>query len=177
MISRAELARAADSAQSPSAERPLALTLVWPEMVTRLGSWFTTLATARSSCCARGLGRAEPVSYIERRFRDRGVVVTVVQRKGEIVVLTDSEAAVENARQFDLKVKSAARAHFRAVNVDRALLEEGERAVHDRNVEVQGRQLAAMRAAKALPEPRPHTRSTPLPPGVKAGGIKVIGEH
>jgi hypothetical protein len=116
-------------------------------------------------------------AYIERRFRDRGVVVTVVQRKGEIVVLTDAEAAVENARQFDLKVKSAARAHFRAVNVDRSQLDDGDRAVHDRNVEVQGRQLAAMRAAKALPETRPHARATPLPPGAKTGGVKVTGEH
>jgi hypothetical protein len=123
------------------------------------------------------LASLKAVSYIERRFRDRGVVVTVVQRKGEVVVLTDSEAAVENARQFDLKMKGAARAHFRNMNVDRANLPPGELEVHDRNLEVEGRRRAADRAAmKALPETKPHARTTPLPPGVKAGGVKVIGE-
>ncbi len=103
-------------------------------------------------------------AYIERRFRERGVVVTVVQRKGEVVILTDSEASNENARQFDLKVRGAARAHFRNVGVDRSKLLEAEVGAHDRTVETQGRQLAAMRQAKRLPKPTPHKRTTPLLP-------------
>ncbi len=44
------------AAQSLSALAPLALALVWPEMLMRLGSWLITLATARSSSLARSLG-------------------------------------------------------------------------------------------------------------------------
>jgi hypothetical protein len=107
-------------------------------------------------------------SYLERRFRDRGQIVTVVQRKGDVVILTDAEAATENSRQFDLKVRGAARAHVRGQGVDRSQLNEGDRAVHDRNLESQGRQLSALRAAKGLPTPSAHKRQTPLPPGVKS---------
>lgn len=106
-------------------------------------------------------------AYIERRFRERGLVVTVVQRKGNVHILTDQEAAEENRRQFDLKLKGAARAHVRNVGVDRGNLPEGDRAKHDRSLETQGRQLAAMRQAKKLPTPTAHQRTTPLIPSAK----------
>lgn len=107
------------------------------------------------------------VAYVERRFRDRGIVVTVVQRKGEIHVLTDAEAAVENARRFDLGIGAATRAHFRNQHVDRSQLPANEIDRHDRRLESDGRYLSGGKTARALPAPRPHQRATPLPPGTE----------
>jgi len=100
--------------------------------------------------------------YIEDSFEDRGELVTVVQRRHDLVVLTDDEAVGHNARQFRVGIRKAARSHRRALAVDRAQISPVRLQEHDRNLEVNGRILSAIRTAKReiLPSPRP--RETPL---------------
>jgi hypothetical protein len=111
--------------------------------------------------------------YIARSVLDkRGEVWTIVERDGELRILTDSEAAKENERTILLKMRSVARAHHRALNVDRAQLTEEERDVHDRNLQRRGRQIASWREAGRTPKPVATERSTPLLPGTKRKAAK-----
>src|SRR5678810_469565 len=51
------------------------------------------------------------VNHIARRFLDRGEIVTVTQRKHDLVILTDDEVPAHNARLFRNDIRKAARAH------------------------------------------------------------------
>lgn len=105
--------------------------------------------------------------YVTRRFRDRGETVTVVDRKHNLVILTDAEAAEYNDQRFAIELRGAARAHARNLGVDRANLTTAQVRTHDRALEVNGRLLGAIRKERVaiLSE---HKRSTPLPPGAKS---------
>lgn len=88
------------------------------------------------------------IEYIARRLASRGEVVTVAQRKHDLVVLTDDEAIGHNAQQFKIAIRKARRSHTRQLAVDRSqvststLLKE-----HDRNLEVGGHVISSISRA------------------------------
>lgn len=99
--------------------------------------------------------------YIARRFLDRGEIVTVTQRKHDLVILTDEEMPAHNARLFKNNIRAAARTHARMLGGDRSKMSEETLRVHDRALTVQGAQLAAMASACKDLKPRPRERQLP----------------
>lgn len=106
-------------------------------------------------------------NYIVRRFRDRGEIVTVVERKHDLVILTDDEASKYNDERFAINIRGAARAHTRNLGVDRSKLSAGVIDEHDRRIVNNGRVLGAIRNERASIAIG-HRRTTPLPPGAKS---------
>jgi hypothetical protein len=99
--------------------------------------------------------------HIARRFLDRGEIVTVTQRKHDLVILTDEEVPAHNSRLFRNDIKKAARAHARQLGADRSLMTEETLKLHDRTLSVQGAQLAAVSRVRREFSPSPRTRTTP----------------
>ncbi len=99
--------------------------------------------------------------YIAHRLAERGDPVTVVERKHNLVVLTDTEASTHNERAFDNRVNAAARSLRRLANVDRSQLDPDRLASHDRALEVRGRVLSAARRARRTPALAASKRQTP----------------
>lgn len=103
--------------------------------------------------------------YIVQRLAERGLHVTIAQRKHSLMILTDEEASTYNAHRFDLELGGAGRALRRLAEVDRSQLSSGRIVDHDRALEVRGRMLAAARRERRQLQPKPHERTTPgLPP-------------
>lgn len=107
------------------------------------------------------LAAMRAVEYIAERFEERGEIVTITQRKHDLVVLTDDEAIEHNARQFKAGIRKSTRSHHRALGVDRSRVAPERLADHDRGLEAQGRTLAAIRQARREVKPAPRERSTP----------------
>lgn len=106
------------------------------------------------------------VKYVSRRFLDRGEIVTITQRKHDLVVLTDDEMPAHNARIFRNNLRAAARSHARMLGGDRSRMSEDTIKLHDRALVVQGAQLSALGRARAEVKAMPRERATPaLPPG------------
>jgi hypothetical protein len=118
---------------------------------------------------AYGMAAMRAVAYISRRFLDRGEVVTITQRKHDLVVLTDEEVPAHNARLFRLNIRRAARAHGRMLGSDRSLMSNDAAAIHDRSVAVQGAQLQAI--SKVIRETRALRRERQTP-GLVSGRKK-----
>jgi hypothetical protein len=106
--------------------------------------------------------------YIQGRFLDRGEVVTLTQRKHDLVILTDDEMPAHNARLFRNDIKKAARAHARMLGGDRSKMSDATVKLHDRALTVQGAQLAAISRARLEVKAATRERTTPaLAPGKK----------
>lgn len=116
------------------------------------------------------LAAMRAIDHIASRLRERGEIVTVVQRKHDVVILTDTEASEHNASLFQSRIRSAARAHVRQLGVDRSQLDPEKLAGHDRALETQGRVLSAIRRARRLPQPQPTRRATPA---IAAGSART----
>lgn len=97
---------------------------------------------------AFNLASMKASNYIARRFLDRGEVVTITQRKQNLVILTDEEMPTHNARLFRNDIKRAARTHMRMLGGDRSKMSEETQKVHDRELTVQGAQLSAVSRAR-----------------------------
>jgi hypothetical protein len=102
---------------------------------------------------------------IIRELRDREKHFTVAMVKGSLRVLTDSEAALYNARAFKAKFRGAGYALRRAARVDQSRLEDGQRKEHERNLITFGKMLQAAKAARRAISATPHERTTPGLPG------------
>jgi hypothetical protein len=100
--------------------------------------------------------------HISRRFLDRGEIVTITQRKHDLVILTDEEMPAHNARMFRNDIRKAARAHARMLGGDRSKMSEQTLKVHDRALAVQGAQLAALATARKEFKPSRRERATPV---------------
>lgn len=100
-------------------------------------------------------------AHIAKRFLDRGEIVTITQRKHDLVILTDDEMPAHNARLFKNDIRKAARAHARMLGGDRSKMSEDTLKVHDRALTVQGAQLAAIANARREFKPKPAERKTP----------------
>lgn len=99
--------------------------------------------------------------YIARRLDERGEPATVIQEGDEIVVLTDEQARVYNARRFSLSRQAGERAFRRLGQVDRANLSDNGRKELDRDLVVIGRRIQADRAARREVAPKVMERATP----------------
>lgn len=101
-------------------------------------------------------------TFVVKAFEDRGEVVSVVHRKYDLVILTDTEQVDYNADAFRAGIRAAVRAHKRALGADRAQIDEARLADHDRAVLNQGRILSAVtRERRAIAAPAPRERLTP----------------
>lgn len=99
--------------------------------------------------------------HIARRFLERGEVVTITQRKHDLVVLTDEEMPSHNARLFKNEIRKAARIHQRTLGGDRSKMSAETVKVHDRTLTVQGAQLAAISRATREVKAQMRERQTP----------------
>ncbi len=98
----------------------------------------------------------------------RGKVYTVVCRKCNIHVLTDSDASKYNQRAFDNGVKKSRRSTARLLSVDVSNLSPAEVVEHDRATNRQARALAALKAGM---------RGLPINvPGIKSDRVNPLGE-
>lgn len=88
---------------------------------------------------------------IERELKERGRHVTVVQRKGAIRILLDSEAAEYNSMRFRQQQEGLVRSHYRGLAVVSANLDETERKRHERRMENQSKILQGMIAGGSRP--------------------------
>jgi hypothetical protein len=99
--------------------------------------------------------------YIAQRFADRGEVVFVAQVHGSLRVLTDEEAPAYGAKLFREGMRKAGHAHARQAAANRAMMSAATLAIHDRDLEVQGRMLAAATRERRSLTPKPTARQTP----------------
>ena len=100
--------------------------------------------------------------YITRRLAERGERVVVAQRQNDLVILTDEEAVAYTANEFRAGLRKTILNHTRTQDIDRANLSETRLQMHDRELEIQGRMVEAIRSAKASPTAIPSRRATPL---------------
>lgn len=111
---------------------------------------------------AYGLAAMRAAEYISKRFEERGEIVTVSQRKHDLVVLTDEEAVEHNERSFNSGLRKAAKSHHRSLGIDRsAIVDDKVLKAHDRGLEKQGRILSSIREARRPISPKPRERMTP----------------
>lgn len=99
--------------------------------------------------------------FIAKRFLDRGEIVTITQRKHDLVILTDEEMPAHNARLFKNDIRKAARVHARMLGGDRSKMSDDTLKLHDRAITVQGAQLAAITGVRRTFALTPKERSTP----------------
>jgi hypothetical protein len=110
---------------------------------------------------AFNLASMKASNHIARRFLERGEVVTITQRKHDLVILTDDEMPTHNSRLFKNDIKRAARTHMRMLGGDRSKMSEDTLKVHDRELTIQGAQLAAVSRVKRELRAKPVERTTP----------------
>lgn len=100
-------------------------------------------------------------AHVELRFADRGEPVTIAESDGDLMILTDAEAATYNDARVWGYVRRAAMALKRQRDVDRSKLDDDQRKRHDRALETNGRAIMAATRERALPAPKPNQRQTP----------------
>lgn len=110
---------------------------------------------------AHQLGVLQLMGQIERDMWAANKRVTLKLDKGAIVVCTDSEAAIKNARDFMLGLRKLSRSHVRNQFVDVSQLADDERAAHERKLEVEGKYLQAVASTRKEIRLQSHSRSTP----------------
>lgn len=99
--------------------------------------------------------------FVVSAFEERGLVVTVVIRGDSLKICTDDEQYAPNTRSIATGQRKMRRGHGRMIGADRSKMSPEILAKHDRAVEVNGRKLAAMRAATSPELPAATERSTP----------------
>ena len=105
-------------------------------------------------------------AFVVRRFADRGEVITVVYRDGDLVILTDEGQVEYNAESFRRGIRTARRAHSRMLGADRSKIADAKALeMHDRRLEVQGRVLGAVARESRVPALAAATRTAPALPG------------
>lgn len=106
---------------------------------------------------------------VERKCRERGLLVTVKAEHGSLRILLDPEASEWNDKRERSLLGQFARTHQRLNAVDVGQLGDGDRELHERRLTVSGTFMAAfIGAKKKLVELLPHKRKTPgLPADAK----------
>lgn len=104
----------------------------------------------------------QAVEFVRRRFADRGEIVTITAESASLRILTDEEQVEYNVDQFRFGIRKARRAHARQLGADRSQIANSQLLdAHDRAIEVQGRQLAAVARERRMLPPAPTPRLTP----------------
>jgi hypothetical protein len=98
---------------------------------------------------------------IQNELALRGKSVVVRCDHGALRILTDSEAAEHTAAVFNQRKRQMVRAHASAMRVDTGKLTDEQKISHERNLLLQGAQLAAMKDAKKKMTLAAHERKTP----------------
>lgn len=98
---------------------------------------------------------------LERQLWDSSRPFTVRQRRGDIAILDDSDAAKYNHARFNKDFNDMFRVHKRADAVDVANLTAEEAARHERAGTVRSAVLAGMLQSRHEVKPKAHRRSTP----------------
>lgn len=98
---------------------------------------------------------------IQNELALRGKSVVVRCDHGALRILTDSEAAEHTAAVFNQRKWQMVRAHASAMRVDTGKLTDEQKISHERNLLLQGAQLAAMKDAKKKMTLAAHERKTP----------------
>lgn len=89
-------------------------------------------------------------SQIRNELEQRGRPVNVQCEKGSLRILTDPESVEYTANLFSQRKRQLMRAHRYGLSVQVSNLDEQQRLSHERNIVVQGAQLAAMHDARRL---------------------------
>lgn len=97
---------------------------------------------------AYGIALMALQSQVQSELLLRGRPVVVRCDKGALRILTDPEAADHTAKLFAQRKRQLVRAHGYGMRVQVANLDEQTRLSHERNIVVQGAQLAAMHDAR-----------------------------
>jgi hypothetical protein len=114
--------------------------------------------------------QAKIVGFIcefQNQLWDRGKPFTVINRRGTVAILTDTEASVYNRRWFLGRKRGLLKNHRQLLHVDASQFDPDTAKGHDRAVVIQGRTLAAMLEARTI-RPVAYQRATamlPAPPG------------
>lgn len=96
-------------------------------------------------------------SFIEKSLRERGENVTVVSRKGSLVILTDAEAGPYQCRAGKQGARRIRRSFFRHLQIDLSKLTEDQRKEWDRD-QIKLSLLFNGVNMKKLPTNKPHKR-------------------
>jgi hypothetical protein len=107
----------------------------------------------------KALGVIDTIDAGMRRLR--GLICTYRFLGGSIFVLTDAQAAVHNARMFDVRMDGAGRALIRKRAVDVRNLPSADVDIHDRGLTILGARWLAQRAVAKNPTLATAQRSTP----------------
>jgi hypothetical protein len=98
---------------------------------------------------------------IESELVSRSKDWTLRVHKGEIKVCTDAEAATFNHREQERARSAQQRRHMLQLAVDVTELTPDQRLDHERNCEVDGKYVQAMRETRKTLTHRGHKRTTP----------------
>lgn len=82
--------------------------------------------------------------------RERSVIVTIRAHGDELSILTDAEASAYQSRNFRAKLRGAKRSHRKMMGVATSKLTYQEKEAHEREVEIQGRYIQAMKSARGV---------------------------
>ena len=104
--------------------------------------------------------------FIKAEFLRRGEIVEVKERKGDLLILTTEQAATYTSDRYRSHFRGAGHAHARKSALPREELSPDSLEIHDRQLAIQGRMLAAARAARAQKDRviAPVPRRKQLPP-------------
>lgn len=153
---------------SNSSEFPLATDALQKGDIVSIETIETAFMVKRGTK-AYSLAALRASEYIKRRLEERGQIVTIEIRKESVCILTDEEAVAFNRASVRAGARKMRRAHERQIGSDRALMTEGTRSAHDRDVEVTGRVLGAMKQEyRRQMTATPTVRNTPLLPDKSA---------
>ncbi len=106
--------------------------------------------------CVMGL-----MSEIERRLSGRGYPVTTRSEKGSIRILSDEEALRVNDSRFRKKVEGVLRDHGRMTQIDVSNLDDDDKKLFDRKIEIQGKIIQGMLRSHDDMRLDTHERITP----------------
>lgn len=110
-----------------------------------------------------GLVLLRAKSFLIRRFADRGEIITVRADHDTLVIETDETQYPYNRGMFKARLRGAARTHRRMLGADRSkIYDQSILNAHDRALEVQGRQLQAVRHEAMAAPAVIATRQTPV---------------
>ena len=99
--------------------------------------------------------------WIERARESIGRPIVVKCDHDGIRVLDDEDAATYTSQQFASALRRAGRAHRKSLHVDVGRLCPETRRKHERNVEIQGKQIQAVAMVTVQYKLTPHARRTP----------------
>lgn len=101
--------------------------------------------------------------YIEQRFADRGESVTTrSDDKLGVLILTDEDALVYNAKRFETETRQRNRCYLRLAQIDRGQLSDTSQASLDRKVVELGQRVQSDRKVRRDLTATPRERTTPV---------------